>query len=228
MVSVTCKKTSLDPVWATISEDCKALLKRMLTYDPAKRISASEAMKHSFITKFSGKLQVSGSDLQLSLNNLRSFRTQVLFQKAVLTYIASQQLLQQDEAKIRKIFDTFDLNRDGQLTKEEIIAGYSKLYGDSKKAKKQADQIMKNVDLNNNGLIDYNGTLFARSLEFLVANLQQNNALNEENLRKAFDFYDQVLLAAAPHIFRTKTDKLRLKNWTVSLAACVTLQLCRN
>ncbi len=146
------------PVWSAVSPDCKSLLKRMLTYDPAKRISAGDAMKHPFIVANIEQHSISGEDLRVSLSNLRNFRTQKLLQKAVLTYIASQQLLQQDEAKFRKIFDTFDLNRDGQLTIEELIQGYTRLYGDPKKAKKQAEQIMRNIDLNHNGFIEYNGT----------------------------------------------------------------------
>ncbi|MDR3548128.1 MAG: EF-hand domain-containing protein [Candidatus Pacebacteria bacterium] len=147
----------VEPVWTTVSLECKMFIKRMLSYDPAKRASASEALRHPFITSHMGSLEVSGEDLRMSLSNLRNFRTQTLFQKAVLTYLASQQLLQQDEARFRRIFDTFDLDRDGQLTTEELVQGYASLYGDPKRARKQAEQIMKNIDLNHNGTIEYNG-----------------------------------------------------------------------
>lgn len=129
----------------------------MLSYDPSKRISASEALKHPFITKNTNVPVVLATEFHRSLSNLRNFHTQTLFEKAVLTYIASQQMQQQDEAKIRKIFDGFDLDKDGQLSKDEIVAGYTKFYNDPKKAKTHMEQIMKNIDMNHNGKIDYNG-----------------------------------------------------------------------
>eukprot|EP00831_Metopus_contortus_P029604 TRINITY_DN24341_c0_g1_i1.p2 TRINITY_DN24341_c0_g1~~TRINITY_DN24341_c0_g1_i1.p2 ORF type:complete len:127 (-),score=28.15 TRINITY_DN24341_c0_g1_i1:110-460(-) len=42
---------------------------------------------------------------------------------------------------------------------------------------------MKLIDINKNGVIDYN--------EFLMANLGYKNILAEEKLKQAFDFYDE-------------------------------------
>ena len=129
----------------------------MLTRDADSRISASVALKQPWFNKFTQGAVVSDVDLRLSLCNLRTFRTQLLFQGAVLTYIASQRLSRQEEAKIRLAFDTFDSDKDGELSKKELIAGLRYLYGCSKKAKKEAAEVLKNIDLNHNGTIEYNG-----------------------------------------------------------------------
>jgi calcium-dependent protein kinase len=147
----------IDEIWKTVSPECRALLKEMLTLEPEKRISASHALQRPFINKSNGDTQVTDTDLRLSVNNLRNFRTQTLFQKAVLTYFASQQLTQKEEAKIRKLFERFDVNKDGQLTRDELEKGYAKAFGDVKKAKKEVDRILRNIDFNNSGAIDYNG-----------------------------------------------------------------------
>jgi len=146
-----------EPIWNSISKECKDLLKRMLTYDTEKRISAKDALKSPWIIKHKAEPDFSDIDLRLSLNNLKKFRTQMTFQRAVLAYLASQTLQKQDEQKIRKVFEIFDVNKDGQISKTELVAGYNALYKDSKKAKREVKRILSNIDLNNNGRIDYNG-----------------------------------------------------------------------
>ena len=45
------KFTFSDPVWLTVSEPAKDLIRKMLEYNPKKRISAIEALSHTWITK---------------------------------------------------------------------------------------------------------------------------------------------------------------------------------
>lgn len=47
-----------------------------------------------------------------------------------------------------------DLNGDGKLSREELIAGYSKILP-MESAVKEVDKIMKVIDKNDNGDIDY-------------------------------------------------------------------------
>lgn len=146
-----------DDIWDSISPECKNLLSQMFVQDPDKRISASDVMKSPWIAKVTTDTKVTDVDLRLSLSNLRNFRTQIVFQGAVLSYIASQKMTQKEEAKIRQIFDVFDADKDGQLSRKELLSGLRHLYGDDKRAKKETEAIFKNIDLNNNGFIEYNG-----------------------------------------------------------------------
>ena len=127
--------------------------------NPESRISASEALSHPWIRANSGLTTVSAADLRLSLNNLRNFRTQMIFQKAVLSYIASQQVTTKEREKIQRLFAIFDQNKDGQLTKKELIAGYQTVYRDPKRAKREAEAILRNLDLTGSDVIKYEGTL---------------------------------------------------------------------
>ena len=53
-------------------------------------------------------------------------------------------------------FKILDLNGDGKLSKEELIIGYEKLMP-KEEAEKEVNHIMKTVDTNNSGEIDYSG-----------------------------------------------------------------------
>jgi hypothetical protein len=46
------------------------------------------------------------------------------------------------------------------LTKEELIDGYYKITKNRKQAEKKAEEVMKLVDVNENGDIDFSGTPF--------------------------------------------------------------------
>ena len=62
-----------------------------------------------------------------------------------------------EEAHLLQIFQAFDSNKDGQLSREELIAGYSQLFGDELMAEIEVDRIIEQVDVNHNGLVDYSG-----------------------------------------------------------------------
>ena len=182
----------IESIWETIDKDCINLIKMMLTHDIDKRISASNALQSAWIKKHAEHERiVTDKEILLSLNNLKNFRIQSLFQAAVLSYITSQQMSKEEEIRIRGIFDSFDKDKNGQVTKEELIDILRYMHGDCKRIYKEAEEIFNNIDLDNNGTIEYNGNPNF-IIEFLVANLQMTSILNEENLRQAFAFYDTV------------------------------------
>jgi len=150
-----------DPIWETVSEDAKSMLKKMFVLDPKNRISATEALKEHWITMHTFDTKISQGELKLSLRNLRNFRTQMMFQTAVLSYIASQIISPKEEEKIRQIFDIFDTDRDGKLSKKDLTAGLKYIYGDEKRAKKEAENIFRNIDINKKGAIEYNGICYS-------------------------------------------------------------------
>lgn len=82
------------------------------------------------------------------------------FQKAVLAYIASQQLSKGEEKKLREIFELLDEDKNGAISKEELIKGFMTIDKDEKKAKLDAERVMRRIDINQNGTIDYNGNYY--------------------------------------------------------------------
>ena len=65
-----------------------------------------------------------------------------------------------EKEKLRKTFTALDKNADGRLSREELIEGYTNLYGDAERAAKEVDFIIESVDVDHNGYIDYSGSIF--------------------------------------------------------------------
>lgn len=61
-----------DKIWKDISQDAKNLIKQMLTYDPAARIPAKEALKNKWFEN-APSVQINPELMKESLNNLLSF-----------------------------------------------------------------------------------------------------------------------------------------------------------
>ena len=116
------------------------------------------------------------------LNNLRSFNSELKFQQAVVQFLANQLANKEEKAKLTEIFKSFDKNHDGILSKQELVQGYTQLYGSAERAAIEVEQVLKKVDLNGNGTIDYS--------EFLAANMQVSELLTNERLQAAFNLFD--------------------------------------
>ena len=134
----------------------------MLTRDPKSMINANEAVLHPWLNKYeSSGLSKNelNEDLVQSLRNLKNFGADFVLQKAVLSYIASQEIDPHEEKHFKELFDSLDSDKSGQVTAKNLLIAYEKIYKDKVKAQQISAQILKRTDLNNNGCIDYNGSL---------------------------------------------------------------------
>eukprot|EP00826_Nyctotherus_ovalis_P049524 TRINITY_DN599_c0_g3_i4.p2 TRINITY_DN599_c0_g3~~TRINITY_DN599_c0_g3_i4.p2 ORF type:complete len:209 (-),score=72.37 TRINITY_DN599_c0_g3_i4:103-729(-) len=155
----------------------------MLKYDPDKRITAFDALNHPWITKYT-TLKAHDEKLNvLSLKRLQSFKVRNQLQQAVIAYIANHLQSQETMNKLKEVFQQFDKNGDGVLERNELLEGYMKLGKTKKQAARIVDKIMNQIDLNNNGTIDYS--------EFLMANLRHEDITSSEKLKEAFKIFDK-------------------------------------
>merc|ERR1712217_292510 len=147
--------------WKNVSEDAKNLIRNLLKMNPKDRYTAEQALNHEWVKNKAPKAQ--NVPLQANLvDNLRGFRSQNKLKKAALHVIASQL----GEAQIKALRDTFmqlDNNGDGLLTVAELKEGLSQ--AGLKEIPPDLQQIMKDVDSDGSGVIDYT--------EFLAATLDQ-------------------------------------------------------
>jgi len=145
------------PFWCSIDKDAKELLKLMLCRNPKERITAQNALKHQWFTK--NEKEYKNDDILLeSLRNLKNFETENSLQKAVLSYIASQEMDPDMEKRLKPIFDFLDSDKNGTVSYQELIEGFSKIYkNDNSKIQKMCYNILKDTDFNKNGTVDYNG-----------------------------------------------------------------------
>ena len=94
----------------------------------------------------------------------------------------TNQLISKEENKrLAENFKRLDKNGDGKLSFEELLEAY-KLYMSGDIALEEVEKIMKQVDINNSGFIDYS--------EFLIASAKKEVLLSKNNLENAFLMFD--------------------------------------
>jgi calcium-dependent protein kinase len=84
--------------------------------------------------------------------------------------------------ELNDTFAQFDKNNDGKLSQEELLEGYKKIVG-LHSATEETDMIMRNVDTDGSGYIDYS--------EFITASMNRRTLLSKQNLNAAFESFDQ-------------------------------------
>lgn len=89
----------------------------------------------------------------------------------------------QEKVNLLKTFQMLDLNGDGQLTKEELMEGYKTIMN-SPFPDLDVENIMKMVDINESGAIDYT--------EFVMATINREGLLSKQRLEAAFNMFDKV------------------------------------
>jgi calcium-dependent protein kinase len=166
--------------WSSISDEAKDLIKKMLANKPKDRISAEICLTHKFFKKFESVLKRTPL-IDTSITKMRQFTKNRKLEQATISYIVNQLMSKEERNLLLGQFKAWDKNGDGVLSKEEIFEGYSCLIGDVK-AKEEADIIMETMDLDGNGVIDYN--------EFLAAAMNRKKVLSKKNLEATFKAFD--------------------------------------
>ena len=164
-----------------ISKTAINFLKLLLEIDPEKRISAEDALKNEWLITM---LNSDSNDNILNksiIENLSKFTSTVSLQKAALSFLTNQISMNEEIKKLKIEFDKIDVNKDGEISLDELIQCLKTLYP-IEEAKKRAEDIFKQIDFNNDGSINFS--------EFLTVNLQKEKILNEDMLRKAFNLFD--------------------------------------
>ena len=168
-------------IWSSISSEAKSLISKMLEPDQSQRLSASEVLSDVWFSMPCYTSLLSLNTLNKSLINITKFHTQSKLQQAVLSFIATQLSSRSETENLTKVFQMLDLNGDGRLSKQELLFEYNKFHP-LVEAEEKVSQIMKEVDINCSGFIDYS--------EFLMAALKQETLLSKANLEIAFKSFD--------------------------------------
>eukprot|EP01016_Furgasonia_blochmanni_P037415 TRINITY_DN4407_c0_g1_i32.p1 TRINITY_DN4407_c0_g1~~TRINITY_DN4407_c0_g1_i32.p1 ORF type:complete len:571 (-),score=146.77 TRINITY_DN4407_c0_g1_i32:253-1965(-) len=169
-------------VWNSISEGAKDLIKKMLEVDVKKRCTAEQAYNDPWIQNQSRKEDIDTPIAASILTNLRQFTAGQKLQQAMWVFLTSFLSSKEEKRELMQLFNQLDLNGDGVISKEELILGYRKIMNFAG-AEEEVEKIMKMVDSNQSGSIDYS--------EFVTATINRQNMLSEERLRMAFKIFDK-------------------------------------
>jgi calcium-dependent protein kinase len=161
-----------------MSSHAADLLKQLLVINPSKRITAKQAMKHPWIKS---RLERIPTDIEQALNDLKTFNCQSKLQEAVRVFITSQITSHEDIKYFKKSFQIIDKDGNGKITKEELVAQYSKFMS-LDEACKVAKEIIEKIDQDEDGMIDYT--------EFLVSCTERQLVVSLDYLEAAFKAFD--------------------------------------
>jgi calcium-dependent protein kinase len=169
--------------WAKVSTQAKDLVIRMLEIDPAKRISAQEALEHPWV-KATDQNKINTVDqnyFESVLKNIQDFNAREKLQQATIAYIVHFLYSSQEIDELKKVFKMLDSNNDGRLTYKELKHCFEKYWG-TYLSDVKINSIIQEMDGDNDGFISYE--------EFLRVSINQKKLLDEKNLRLAFDKFD--------------------------------------
>ena len=164
-----------------VSHDAINFVKLLLTHDPHKRPSAESALENNWLLNLA---QPNADDRALAasvLTNLSRFASAVTLQKATLSFIANQMTMNEDVRKLKHEFDKIDVNKDGVISREELIRCLETVCP-HEEAVNRTKEIFEEIDFNNDGSINFS--------EFLTVNMKKEKITNEEMLIKAFKMFD--------------------------------------
>ncbi|KAI3816966.1 hypothetical protein L1987_10751 [Smallanthus sonchifolius] len=166
------------PPWPTISVGAKDLISKMLTKNPKKRITADKALEHPWL-KEDGEASELPMDSAV-LIRMKQFRVMNKLKKLALKVIAENLEPTEEIKGLKQMFNNMDTDGSGFITYEELKTGLSKL--GSRLAESEI-QLLEAADVDKNGTIDY--------IEFITATMHRHKLDREENLYKAFQFFDK-------------------------------------
>lgn len=113
---------------------------------------------------------------------MSNFNAQQKLKQATYTFIVSQLLTKNEKEKIDSMFRAMDIDSDGKLSKNEIIASWNQHFGQGLTTE-EVEKIFSQVDADESGEIDYS--------EFVMATMNSNKLLSQKRLETAFRAFDQ-------------------------------------
>ncbi|CAO2147902.1 unnamed protein product, partial [Urochloa humidicola] len=166
-----------DP-WPSISDSAKDVVRCMLTRDPKKRLRVHEVLCHPWISDDSTAPNKPTDSAVLS--RLKHFSAMNLLSKMALKVIA-ESMSEEEIGGLKLMFKKFDTDNSGNITFDELKDGLKRL--GSALSDTEIQTLMDAADIDSSGAVD--------CAEFVAATLHMNKLEKEENLLRAFSFFDK-------------------------------------
>ncbi|KAI3425213.1 hypothetical protein D9Q98_008981 [Chlorella vulgaris] len=163
--------------WPSISDPAKDLVRGILNFDTQQRATAQDILQHPWLAA-----QGVAPDKPLDnvvITRLRNFAGMTRLRKAAILAAASN-LSHEEIHGLRELFKSFDQNGDGHITLDELREG---LASQGALADSEVEQILRDTDVDGNGVIDYE--------EFVASTVNLALLEREEICVKAFQKLDK-------------------------------------
>ncbi|CAI9088395.1 OLC1v1022705C3 [Oldenlandia corymbosa var. corymbosa] len=127
--------------WPSISSSAKDLVRKMLTMDPKKRITAAQVLEHPWMRE--GEASDKPIDSAV-LSRMKQFRAMNKLKKLALKVIAESMSAEEIQG-LKSMFQNMDTDNSGTITYEELKTGLARL--GSKLTEAEVKQLMEAVRL---------------------------------------------------------------------------------
>jgi calcium-dependent protein kinase len=162
-----------------VSDNAKDLMRRLLQSDPSLRLTAEEALNHPWIAHQDAN---STDPLTGMVGNWSSFQHSSRCKNAVLKALCSA-VDDEDALSLRATFARMDVDGDGQLEGDELLAAIERSTSEEEKA-----TIQSLLDF---GMMNSTGEGCSITFQDLVmASLAKKLASKEERMRNVFEMLD--------------------------------------
>ena len=201
-----------------VSSEARDLISKMLTYDYNERISADDVCNSQWLNNFRLKNlnKRNTSEFTNVVDNIIHFNAKDKFQQATLSYLVYVQNRNEETEKLKKLFYILDKDGSGRISYDSLKSGIEKILGKFI-SRTEFNLLLEDIDVDQNGFIEYN--------EFLCTCLNKRKLLTEENLKIAFNNFDQdkkgfiteeeikkILGTEEDDYFQELKEKIEIKN----------------
>ena len=170
------------PEWDSISFEAKDLIEKMMNVNYNARISAKDSLAHPWLQNAT-RTHLNPEYASPLLRNLQNFRAKQKLKKATLNFISAQLTTKEEREEMIELFKSLDIDQNGTLSKDEVKIGFTKMFGHTvEDIDGEIERIVKEVDANHSGEIDYT--------EFISAALSRQQLLSKQRLEIAFKTFD--------------------------------------
>lgn len=168
--------------WTTVSFEAKKFVSSILQQDPTIRPSAIDAMDAAWLKDDNSKYKPFTSEeieqMDAIQSSIQAFATYPTLKKLALMVVAYQST-SEEVGYIRRLFDRFDLTKDGEVGFDQFKNALADHYEYSDN---ELEQMFHGIDIDGTGKVHY--------IEFLAATIEALGAIDEERLAEAFNRID--------------------------------------
>jgi calcium-dependent protein kinase len=198
------KYTLSGPRWDSVSDLAKDFIRKLLVYNPAKRMTAELALKHPWLLRAKHESSSRPLDPEV-LENLRAFAKAGTFKRAALEAVAFS-MSAQSIKHLREQFSKLDKDQSGFVS----VADFMDALITSGVNKVEAKRIFDDIDTAHTNHISYT--------EFLAASLSRRLWYSRERIRDAFQRLD---VDGTGFITADNLKELLGDDWTPDKAAAM-------
>ena len=171
--------------WKKASKEVKELIQKLLIYNPKKRLTALEALKHPWFKLADSNIlydNVPKNEVIECIRNLLTYNISSKLEELVLAYIIHSIPRPKQAKSAIKLFKLVNEVGDGKLQKKELKKTLLLFVTEDFLDKYDFEEQFRLIDGDKKGYINYE--------EFLRACLPRKKILTDKILKYAFNFFD--------------------------------------